>query len=913
VVSAARWLLLLLALPLAGTAGCGGCRNEAPEKKPEAEVKPPLKPKPDFDRIQVRVQPNDPQIEESLRGIKPGHWTSAGLLARANNFDFRGDLAAYSVDSQGNPLFLEHTAYRLQTARPAILPKGQRRLLDLVFFVPRGRESSRLAYQMRDARGGREVQRDEEVFTHMAAYQYYLVVLAREPTRYGYWKLLDSVRPPWGELVDKRDESYYRVLLPKITGRVPLPEQPLCWTSVAYIAWDDIDPSSLSAEQQVAMLDWLHWGGVLLVSGPQTLDLLRGSFLEPYLPATAGGNRQLTDADFSALNDAWTLPEDKGEKRPLTTVKPWLGVKLVKHADAQFLPGAENLVVERRAGRGRIVATAFSLKQRELLTWKSFDSFVNNCLLRRPPREFSERNLAVESHWFDEPHRQLDPRLVTNLRYFSRDNEPRLADKPRTGLAEDVSQSNNNPRFAQDPFDANDSGEDVGTANAAQRESGVGGWSDFNPVSTAARQSLKAAAGITIPKRQFVVWVLGLYLLVIVPLNWGVFRLLGRVEWAWAAAPVISIVCALCVIRGAEIDIGFARSETELGVIELQPGYSRAHVTRYSALYTSLSTNYDVQFDDPSALVQPFATEADFELVSGQEHATVTFHRDENVRLSGFPVSSNSTGMIHSEQMLDVGGGLSMQGADGPQPRITNGTKLTLRDVGLVRRRVTEAAESQSRSAERLGFYKDMSTGDYIRQLRQEIAQLPLDRRQRQAALQLTTRDGVDIAELSDFAKAEARFIELTKDLRAAIDERAGRSITEVAWIGTLGPGESAAIKFKEPAGEMLLPEREQMPMTSQADSKDSLNLRALVQLAQEPFNLEPGDARLVAWTEEALSGARIEPAAPQVHRAALVVANLRYGSGPPPRPDVNLRSDASRISRDNDDPEVNEPIPAAP
>ena len=33
---------------------------------------------------------------------------------------------------------------------------------------------------------------------------------------------------------------------------------------------------------------------------------------------------------------------------------------------------------------------------------------------------------------------------------------------------------------------------------------------------------------------------LAIYLLVLVPLNWLVFWLIGKVEWAWIAAPLIA-------------------------------------------------------------------------------------------------------------------------------------------------------------------------------------------------------------------------------------------------------------------------------------------------------------------------------------------------------------------------------------
>ena len=43
--------------------------------------------------------------------------------------------------------------------------------------------------------------------------------------------------------------------------------------------------------------------------------------------------------------------------------------------------------------------------------------------------------------------------------------------------------------------------------------------------------------------------VLAVYLLVLVPLNGCLFWLMGRIEWAWFAAPIISILGAAAVIR----------------------------------------------------------------------------------------------------------------------------------------------------------------------------------------------------------------------------------------------------------------------------------------------------------------------------------------------------------------------------
>ena len=80
--------------------------------------------------------------------------------------------------------------------------------------------------------------------------------------------------------------------------------------------------------------------------------------------------------------------------------------------------------------------------------------------------------------------------------------------------------------------------------------SGVAAWNDNGAASEAARHALTEAAGIQIPRGEFVLQVLGVYLLVLVPLNWLFFWLLGRVEWAWVAAPIIAVLGAGAALIG---------------------------------------------------------------------------------------------------------------------------------------------------------------------------------------------------------------------------------------------------------------------------------------------------------------------------------------------------------------------------
>ncbi len=89
---------------------------------------------------------------------------------------------------------------------------------------------------------------------------------------------------------------------------------------------------------------------------------------------------------------------------------------------------------------------------------------------------------------------------------------------------------------------------------------------------------------------------MGYYLLILVPINYLVFRLLGRLEYAWLAVPLIAIGGAVWVARAARLDIGFARSQTEIALLELQPNYQRGHLSRVVAIYNSLSSTYDIEF-----------------------------------------------------------------------------------------------------------------------------------------------------------------------------------------------------------------------------------------------------------------------------------------------------------------------------
>lgn len=656
--------------PRAGEEGPAGQTSQKPQRKPDFEAKP------------LRALPDDPA--RVLMAVKPGHWTAAQWELLANNDDFlQGQVTTA-------PLPLPHMPYQLGTSRPALLPKGQPKNLELVLYVPPASSGTAITTHLRHADSGREVFSQTHTTRRLAAHQFLFVVLVGEnPDRYAYLNHLDSLRP-----TNFVAPPYYDVLLPAPSNRVPLPSGALCWTSTAYLLWDGLDPDALDPQQQQALIDWLHWGGQLIVSGPDSLDRLQGSFLAPYLPCRPGRDVLLTSADLAPLRDAWITPAERRQVgnsyRPLQAAAPWSGKQLLplERPGVRALvpePGTtgEPLVVEGDVGRGRIVVTAFHLSQRELgpSHWSDFDNFFNACLLRRPARAFREdpNDLEVALHWADSSHHLLDPRFSSQVRYFTRD-----AQTPPGHIRVDGVPVDSDP--AEDALNLGTYDDPLsGSARPSAIGPGVAGWRDFNVASNAAREVLRRVAGIRIPKATFVVYGLVVYLVVLVPVNWLVFRLLGRVEWAWAAVPFLTLAAAAGVVHYAQLDIGFARTRTELSIVELYGGYSRAHVTRYTALYTSLGTTYSMQFDDDSALVLPFPRERQGSPAASSSSQHVYYHREAGgaIRLDGFEVLSNSVSFLRSEHMLDLGGALAYRTLPDGRHLLRNDTPLRLRGAAV--------------------------------------------------------------------------------------------------------------------------------------------------------------------------------------------------------------------------------------
>lgn len=657
-------LLALLWLPL--VVGCEGCRRETDPDSQQEQI-----PLADFSARSPQTFPAD---ANPLTGLKPGHWVSAMQPLKSNKLDARGHLLAraWATTSDDQQRRLLTRQGDLPTMRPVVLPKGQWRRFDYRILTPTGPagEGQKSVLDNRLVVAGRTVEmantREEFAgFRLLAPEEFFFVILTGRPERFAKFQVSDWVRPYRDQSFSESARGNYRIVIPSTDDLIPLAETMLDWTSTAVLVWDDLSPDALTPQQQTAIADWVRFGGQLIVNGAAGSEAVAKSSLAELLPIRPSGNIELDPDAAAELLQSWDVASDRSTEKQIALLRDQSGRVALDGPlapDAEVLPGSGSLLITKTTGRGRVVQSRFDLTSDWLINWQSYDSFVNAVLLARPRRELRESNELEDLGFIEQRYPDLglshaDPGFNSRFRVSARDA---LLDLSGAG-----SRVTSAVPSRYDPL------------TAVNGVSGIAAWNDNSDVIGLSRQILRSESGIEIPDSSLVVRSLGIYLLILVPVNYLVFRLLGRLEYAWLAVPVIAIAGAIWVARAARLDIGFARSQTEIAFLELHARYPRGHLSRVVAIYNSLSSSYELEFKTADAAAAPVR-----EAGRAVEDDGTLFKTgfSEGPILSGFPVISNQVRMIHAEQMVDLGGGIDLDEAG----QLVNRSVLELSDAVVV-------------------------------------------------------------------------------------------------------------------------------------------------------------------------------------------------------------------------------------
>lgn len=679
--------------------------------KPEAKAKAKADlERPPFEFLRAQITPF-----EVLPFYKPNHWLQMTIEVRSSREDFAG-----SVRTQ--PISIFGSQRDIVFARPVDMDRNTPTRMSFPMFMPPGfmprRTSKLIDIDLYREGGLRPTEIWQANVRAMEPHQMAVVVLARDPGTYTGWgKMMAGIPSSISRDATSLDKGrYYRfVLNEKLNASTEepqstkpfLPPSMLFWTSISHVIWDGQDPDTLDVDQQRAMIDWIHWGGQLVIVGgaDSRIGLLRESFLAPFLPADPGGmNRQFDAQTSRPLAEAYRPPyrpvdtlneedresleqENRRAQRPEWAMKP--GPASLYYDQARpilplanaplFLtglrprPGATTipfgtdtetpLAVEKRVGRGRVTILATNPTDPALSRWRGLDTLVRRVVLRRPEE-------------VRPPPRSLsggDPKApiiagpdLTWFRIAARDTGgPYTIASPPT---------NSDAALSRFPGGSGVLADDVYPLQEAAT------WTDSAIVPSIAREMLEKASGLRVPDISFVAKSLAAYLVLLVPVNWLVFRGLGRKEWAWLIVPPLALIAALSIERLAAYDLGFSRGRDEIALLELQSDYPRAHLTRIGALASTGRDNFTIAFpNDLNAVCMPLAYSAS----RAEQRETSKFEFMPVPALTDFRVQPRSLSYYRSEQMVGLPGPIRLVESESGEQSIENRTRLVLRDVTI--------------------------------------------------------------------------------------------------------------------------------------------------------------------------------------------------------------------------------------
>jgi hypothetical protein len=151
------------------------------------------------------------------------------------------------------------------------------------------------------------------------------------------------------------------------------------------------------------------------------------------------------------------------------------------------------------------------------------------------------------------------------------------------------------------------------------------------------------------------------------------------------AAPLIALVGVFAIAKAVQLDVGFSRSQTTVRLVELHNQYPRGLLSSYHALYTSLTTNYKVVYPEGQGVVSPMPKH--LQRVSNSRGGLLSYRiADQNGSgFQSFPVLSNTTGLVQSEEVVSLAGAVTWQVDESARTfQVSNQSGAELRDVVLI-------------------------------------------------------------------------------------------------------------------------------------------------------------------------------------------------------------------------------------
>lgn len=163
-----------------------------------------------------------------------------------------------------------------------------------------------------------------------------------------------------------------------------------------------------------------------------------------------------------------------------------------------------------------------------------------------------------------------------------------------------------------------------------------------------------------LPGTWFIAIYLGIYILLVVPVNYVVFRLLGRLEWAWFTVPIWAILFAYGAYYIGALRQQGQVSVNQLCVIEARASANTAQSTTFSSIYSPVRNQYTLAFKHPVAFPLPISSPSGRPGEKASENPLFVQYSNEGSQVYDFNIYHWSQETLKTQHEVSLGKGVAV-------------------------------------------------------------------------------------------------------------------------------------------------------------------------------------------------------------------------------------------------------------
>ncbi|MFH1739793.1 MAG: hypothetical protein ABIH23_12350, partial [bacterium] len=173
---------------------------------------------------------------------------------------------------------------------------------------------------------------------------------------------------------------------------------------------------------------------------------------------------------------------------------------------------------------------------------------------------------------------------------------------------------------------------------------------------------LRSLLQVELPSAWFIAGFLGLYILLVVPVNYFVFRRFRRLEWAWLLVPVWAIVFAFAAYHIGAIYQRGTVSFSEISFIEALPRSTHGRTASYLSIYSPIRHWYTVTFPGVDTFPQVVKLGESFtsRFSTSPGESLSARYEPEASKISDVLIHHWSQRMVKACHSVDLQGGVEM-------------------------------------------------------------------------------------------------------------------------------------------------------------------------------------------------------------------------------------------------------------